>query len=65
MEVPVALALLAILVSAVNIKGGFVIFQRMLTLFKRKGDKDFSSTFFIPGLLLVSAALYARFGRHG
>lgn len=39
-------------VSAVNIVGGFIVSQRMLNLFKRPGDVDYSPFMFIPGLIL-------------
>merc|ERR1719343_796937 len=61
MEIPTALAMVAIVVSSVNIKGGFIVSQRMLNLFKRKGDKDFSPLFFIPGLVLIAMAFYGKF----
>mmetsp|Transcript_132811 Transcript_132811/g.234983 ORF Transcript_132811/g.234983 Transcript_132811/m.234983 type:complete len:1062 (-) Transcript_132811:207-3392(-) len=47
------LALLSAMVSAVNIIGGFVVSQRMLNLFKRPGDVDFSYYMLAPGLLLM------------
>lgn len=37
-SVPQALASLAVLLSSVNIAGGFVVTQRMLDMFKRKTD---------------------------
>jgi len=47
------LALLSAMVSAVNIIGGFVVSQRMLNLFKRPGDVDFSYYMLLPGLVLM------------
>jgi len=47
------LALLSAMVSAVNIIGGFVVSQRMLNLFKRPGDVDFSYYMLAPGFLLM------------
>jgi len=44
-------------VSAINIVGGFIVTQRMLALFKRKEDKDYSALMFIPGLVLVGYAI--------
>merc|ERR1719223_618676 len=44
-------------VSAINIVGGFVVTQRMLNLFKRKEDKDYSALMFLPGLILVGYAI--------
>merc|ERR1719387_144715 len=43
----------AIAVSTINIFGGFAITQRMLNLFKRPGDADYSSLMLIPGILLA------------
>eukprot|EP00439_Symbiodinium_sp_Y106_P053218 s4114_g7.t1 len=51
------LALIAILVSAVNIIGGFVVSQRMLDLFKKPGDKDYSPFMLLPGLLFLFVSL--------
>jgi len=47
------LALLSAMVSSVNIMGGFVVSQRMLNLFKRPGDVDFSYYMLLPGLVLM------------
>lgn len=47
------LALIAILVSSVNIMGGFVVSQRMLNLFKRGGEKDYSHFMLIPGVVFL------------
>merc|ERR1719468_957213 len=55
--VPFALAALATSASAVNIAGGFIVSQRMLDLFKRPGDEDYSYLFAIPGGMLVAAPL--------
>jgi len=51
------LAMASVCVSAVNIFGGFVISQRMLNLFKRKEDKDFSYLMIIPALVLVAVCI--------
>jgi len=51
------LAALAVLVSAVNIFGGFVVSQRMLDLFKKPGDKDFSGMMLFPGVVFLLVAL--------
>merc|ERR1719247_6562 len=51
------LAMASVCVSAVNIFGGFVISQRMLNLFKRKEDKDFSYLMIIPALMLVACCV--------
>jgi len=47
------LGMLAVGASAVNIVGGFIVSQRMLNLFKRPGDKDFSALMLLPGLLMI------------
>jgi NAD(P) transhydrogenase len=44
---------LASLISAVNITGGFAVTQRMLNLFKRKQDVDYSGTMALPCLVLA------------
>eukprot|EP00931_Biecheleriopsis_adriatica_P074010 TRINITY_DN481_c0_g1_i1.p1 TRINITY_DN481_c0_g1~~TRINITY_DN481_c0_g1_i1.p1 ORF type:complete len:1061 (-),score=302.26 TRINITY_DN481_c0_g1_i1:93-3062(-) len=51
------LAVLAVLVSAVNIIGGFVVSQRMLNLFKKPGDKDYSPFMLMPGVVFLIVAL--------
>mmetsp|Transcript_18049 Transcript_18049/g.51227 ORF Transcript_18049/g.51227 Transcript_18049/m.51227 type:complete len:1019 (-) Transcript_18049:251-3307(-) len=55
--IPYALASLATVASTVNIVGGFIVTQRMLDLFKRPGDEDYSALFAIPALALVAAPL--------
>jgi len=52
------LAMIAVLVSTSNIVGGFIVSQRMLNLFKRKGEKDYSAFMLIPGVVLVFVAAY-------
>jgi len=47
------LAMTAVGASAVNIIGGFVVSQRMLNLFKKPGDKDYSIFMLLPALLLL------------
>jgi len=49
----------AVGVSMVNIVGGFVVSQRMLDLFKKKGELDYSYVFLGPGALLVAAPFYS------
>lgn len=44
-------------VSAINIVGGFIVTQRMLNLFKRKEDTDYSAVMFVPGLILIGYAI--------
>eukprot|EP00933_Yihiella_yeosuensis_P025459 TRINITY_DN1976_c0_g1_i4.p1 TRINITY_DN1976_c0_g1~~TRINITY_DN1976_c0_g1_i4.p1 ORF type:complete len:1035 (+),score=281.61 TRINITY_DN1976_c0_g1_i4:71-3175(+) len=51
------LAMIAVLVSSVNIFGGFVISQRMLNLFKKPGDSDYSPLMLIPGIVFLAAVL--------
>jgi len=51
------LAVLALVVSAVNIIGGFVVSQRMLNLFKKPGEKDYSAMMLVPGLVFVIVVL--------
>jgi NAD(P) transhydrogenase len=53
--VPHVLAALATGTSAVNIFGGFVVTQRMLELFKRPGDEDYSWLYGVPGAALCAA----------
>merc|ERR1740138_860270 len=45
------LAIAATGTSFVNIFGGFVVSKRMLNLFKRKGDVDYSNFWFLPAVL--------------
>mmetsp|Transcript_30496 Transcript_30496/g.55675 ORF Transcript_30496/g.55675 Transcript_30496/m.55675 type:complete len:1021 (+) Transcript_30496:73-3135(+) len=49
------LAAMATTASTVNIFGGFVVTQRMLDLFKRPGDEDYSYLYFAPTTALVLA----------
>eukprot|EP00933_Yihiella_yeosuensis_P029602 TRINITY_DN2321_c0_g1_i1.p1 TRINITY_DN2321_c0_g1~~TRINITY_DN2321_c0_g1_i1.p1 ORF type:complete len:1050 (+),score=272.13 TRINITY_DN2321_c0_g1_i1:141-3290(+) len=49
------LALSAVGISSVNIFGGFLISQRMLNLFKKPGEVDYSYVQLAPGALLVAA----------
>eukprot|EP00440_Ansanella_granifera_P061293 gb/GFBE01066442.1/.p1 GENE.gb/GFBE01066442.1/~~gb/GFBE01066442.1/.p1 ORF type:complete len:145 (+),score=45.63 gb/GFBE01066442.1/:1-435(+) len=51
------LAVIAVLVSAVNIIGGFVVSQRMLNLFKKEGEKDYSPFMLIPGVVFLVTCL--------
>jgi len=48
------LAIIGSAVSCVNIFGGFVVSKRMLGLFKRKEDKDFSMLWLLPGILFIA-----------
>lgn len=57
-----ALSFGALLVSSVNIAGGFVITQRMLEMFRREGDEEeYNHYYAVPGVL----APLAYFGMKG
>lgn len=57
---PQALASLAVLISSVNIAGGFVVTKRMLDMFKRKTDpEEHNYLYAIPGALSLAALLSA------
>lgn len=56
-EEPKMLAAVSAGVSAINIVGGFIVTQRMLNLFKRKEDKDYSHMMFVPGIILILYAI--------
>jgi len=43
--------------STVNIFGGFLVSQRMLRLFKKPGDVDYSNALALPGALVVGAPI--------
>mmetsp|Transcript_8883 Transcript_8883/g.19896 ORF Transcript_8883/g.19896 Transcript_8883/m.19896 type:complete len:1021 (-) Transcript_8883:126-3188(-) len=49
------LAAVATAASSINIFGGFLVTQRMLDLFKRPGDEDYSYLYAVPGAALVLA----------
>jgi NAD(P) transhydrogenase len=51
------LAALATTASSINIFGGFVVTQRMLDLFKRPGDEDYSALYLAPGAALCAAPI--------
>jgi NAD(P) transhydrogenase len=55
-----ALAIAGTAVSAVNIFGGFVVSIRMLNLFKRPGDVDWSTLYLIPGGLFILLSLVSQ-----
>ena len=58
--VPQALAAASVLVSAINISGGFVVTQRMLDMFKRKDDPiEHNQLLAIPGAAAITALLVA------
>jgi len=61
-DAPAALGLgmLAVGASAVNVIGGFVVSQRMLNLFKKQGNKDYSPVLLILGLVLFHVCLRTR-----
>merc|ERR1719215_177953 len=55
-----ALAMIAVLVSTTNVIGGFIVSQRMLNLFKKAGDQDWTPFMLIPGLILVCISIVYR-----
>mmetsp|Transcript_7878 Transcript_7878/g.17030 ORF Transcript_7878/g.17030 Transcript_7878/m.17030 type:complete len:627 (-) Transcript_7878:133-2013(-) len=46
----------AILISSINIFGGFAVSQRMLNLFRKPGQQDYSVFMMVPGVLLCYVA---------
>jgi len=59
---PQALASLAVLISSVNIAGGFVVTKRMLDMFKRKTDpEEHNYLYAIPGALSLAAIASAYY----
>ena len=57
---PQALASLAVLISSVNIAGGFLVTKRMLDMFKRKTDpEEHNYLYAIPGVISAAALLNA------
>jgi NAD(P) transhydrogenase len=56
-DTPKMMAAVSAGVSAINVAGGFIVTQRMLNLFKRKEDADYSAAMFVPGLVLVAYAV--------
>ena len=57
---PQALASLAVLISSVNIAGGFLVTKRMLDMFKRKTDpEEHNYLYGIPAALSIGAILSA------
>ena len=57
---PQALASIAVLISSVNIAGGFVVTKRMLDMFKRKTDpEEHNYLYAVPATLSVAAILSA------
>jgi len=58
---PQALASLAVLISSVNIAGGFLVTKRMLDMFKRKTDpEEHNYLYAIPGAVSLAAILAAH-----
>lgn len=58
---PQLLAASAVLASAINITGGFVITKRMLDMFKRPTDpKEHNYLYAIPGVGSIGALLAAH-----
>jgi NAD(P) transhydrogenase len=55
-----ALAAASVLVSAINISGGFIVTQRMLNMFRRKDDPtEYNHLYAIPGITALSGLLAA------
>lgn len=55
------MAAIAVLVSSVNIGGGFVVTKRMLDMFKKKGDpKEYNHLYSGSGLAMLGALLAAH-----
>jgi len=54
------LAMAALLVSTTNVVGGFIVSQRMLNLFKKAGEQDWTPFMFIPGLILMCLSIIHR-----
>jgi NAD(P) transhydrogenase len=54
------LASIATSISMVNIVGGFIVSKRMLDLFKRPGDVDYSNYLAAPGVLVIAAPLMSK-----
>lgn len=52
------MAALSVLISTFNISGGFVVTQKMLDMFKRKGDpEEYNYLFAIPAAALIGSLL--------
>mmetsp|Transcript_16510 Transcript_16510/g.43635 ORF Transcript_16510/g.43635 Transcript_16510/m.43635 type:complete len:1035 (+) Transcript_16510:65-3169(+) len=56
-DVAKVLAAAAIVISSINIFGGFAVSQRMLNLFRKPGTVDYSIFMIIPGMVLCLAAV--------
>lgn len=55
------LASFSVLVSCVNIGGGFTVTQRLLDMFKRKGDtEEYNYLYSLPGLIFIGSFLAAH-----
>ena len=60
-NIPQVLASTAVLASAVNIGGGFMVTKRMLDMFKRPGDPaEHTNLWAIPGGMAISALLISH-----
>ena len=58
---PQALAALSVLISSVNIAGGFVVTKRMLDMFKRKTDpEEYNYLYALPALVAAGSVLGAH-----
>jgi len=56
-DVAKVLAAAAIVISSINIFGGFAVSQRMLNLFRRPGQSDYSIFMLVPGAVLCFVAM--------
>lgn len=55
-----ALAAASVLVSAINISGGFIVTQRMLDMFRRKTDpQEYNYLYALPGATAIAGLLAA------
>ncbi|CAK0860548.1 unnamed protein product [Prorocentrum cordatum] len=57
---PWVIAAVAVMVSAVNIFGGFVVSQRMLDLFRKEGEKSYSALMLSPALIFLVLSVTRR-----
>ena len=56
-----ALAATSVLISSINIGGGFVVTKRMLDMFKRKGDApEYNHLYAIPGAAFLASFIAAH-----
>lgn len=56
-----SLAALSVVVSSVNIGGGFMVTQRLLDMFKRKGDiEEFNYLYALPTTMFLGSLMTAH-----